>query len=394
MNATRLWRNVLILLGIGTGVIYASNTPPCQPTRSWCDPWSCSSGSINNPGTVTPSNMVICVGGSAGASVTGTTFNNGSKSRTCHDDCGNLWTDGPYSITYSPSNWFDPPIPSVFTNCGTFSFTAYVVGISGDSDCPGTVGPATVGTFTVQVEAVTGLSPSEGTLISNSPPTYLVCPGSNDVIVTATDCLGLPESQLPSCWSFTGGTAVGLGKYQRKVNESVPGPTTFTVTAGTSSLTIVVTSVDPSGPAATWQLAQPSANCPINQNPAVTLFSKTDSCGNKLEITCDGAYHYLYNGQEVGTCIYTCGINSFYYRMTADGARFHSTWHMTRDQVSPGCDQGTIGKIDWTVTQFDCNSGAITKTCREATPATYTDNWMNPNNTPNATTAGGPSTCE
>jgi len=78
--------------------------------------------------------------------------------------------------------------------------------------------------------------------------------------------------------------------------------------------------------------------------------------------------------------------------MTSYGLSFHSTWQITLDE---GCDQGTLGKYDWEVWQYDCISGtALPLSCRECWPANWDDLWGNPNSTPNAATAGDPSFCE
>lgn len=72
--------------------------------------------------------------------------------------------------------------------------------------------------------------------------TYLVRHGPGVVTVTATPSPLISESELPSCWTFTGGDAVGSGKLQRTVDRTIPAKTVFTATAGSSTkqVTIIV----------------------------------------------------------------------------------------------------------------------------------------------------------
>ena len=113
------------------------------------------------------------------------------------------------------------------------------------SECRSTSVTFSAGTsykrITVVVVCVGGLSLSEGDLIQgSSPPTCVTCVGTGDVSAYAWPDPWLEEAQLPGCWSFTNGTAVGLGKFERKVSKSAPGSTTFTATAGTSSATKIL----------------------------------------------------------------------------------------------------------------------------------------------------------
>src|ERR1051325_3668537 len=76
--------------------------PPCNPAG--CDAWNCVTGSVNNPGTLSVTNVTVCTGSAVSSSVSGTTFNNGSKSRLCHDTCANTTTDGPHPVTSVETN--------------------------------------------------------------------------------------------------------------------------------------------------------------------------------------------------------------------------------------------------------------------------------------------------
>ena len=68
--------------------------------------------------------------------------------------------------------------------------------------------------------------------------TYLVNHGPGVVTLTATSVPGVAsESELPDCWNYSGGNAVGLGKLERNVSRVVPGLTVFSTTSGTSTKT-------------------------------------------------------------------------------------------------------------------------------------------------------------
>jgi hypothetical protein len=239
------------------------------------------------------------------------------------------------------------------------------------------------------------LVPSEGDLPYQSPPppTYRVSPCGGDVIVTATPSPEVAERLLPSSWSFTGGTAIGSGKLQRKVNKEslVNGPCTFTATDGVTNMTIVV-KCDPS-PLAGWSEMFVSTNCDPHVPCPNALDGMLDSCGNWLQIWCEirpGATNasyvvkYIHDGttNEVGHCIYDYAYNRFWCRKTIDG-RFHSTWHVTRNT-------DLIGTLsEWTVFKYNCLDG----TPSPPNPRRYwwwEDDWGDPRNPVNADNAGNP----
>lgn len=369
----------ILCIFLATQELAWSTPEPCEPTTSWCDGWNCRAGSVANAGTLSKTEDIICVGDSSGSSVSGTTFNNGRKDRTCHNDCGDSWTDGPYDISYSPNSWWEPPIPGSFPDCGTFSYTAYVKGTSSDSDCPGDTGTATVGTFTVKVVAVTDLSPDlsgdQGGLESGSdPPTYWVCPcASGDVIVTAIPCPNLAAGDLPSCWSFTGGVAID--KLHHKVSKASlqSGPVTFTVTAGTSTKTIILKTDEEKE---IYDTYIPAQACLYDNFTDPSPY--TDKCGNTLAINCVGGsgwplyraghYEYRYNGTWVGTCYFNGGENNFLYKTTKHNCRILRTWHLTQEPVSP---------THWVVSKYDClTGGPLSQNCRTA--PSWNPNWDRP----------------
>ncbi len=316
---------VTLQVSAQTGQNANGEAEPCDDeTGPHYGPWSCTTGSVNDPGTLSKTEDVICVCDSSSASVSGTTFNDGSKSREVTYDCpeNEPYTDGPYPISYSATSWFEPPIPESFPDCGIFSFTAKVKGISGDSDCPDDTDTVTVGTFTVKVVAVTSLapnlSPSEGTKIpgTDEPAVYRVCPCGGDVTVMAGDCPGLNPSELPGCWTFTGGVEIDRKTHKVAKSSLLNGPVTFTVTAGCSTKTVILKE-DPS-PRGLWNLVyfDGQIECASGQQTPARVFGpQYDCCSNKLEIWCQkpnpqsGAqFHYKYNGVIVGSCIYNGGI--------------------------------------------------------------------------------------
>jgi hypothetical protein len=125
---------------------------------------------------LTFTNETICVGGSVSApSLAYTTFNNGQKIQYCNNNCGSYWTNT-QSITYTATNWWVPPLPAIFPNAGTFSFTNKVKGITTDSDCPFSTATVIVGTFTVTVSTTTSISqqPTNQTVIAGGIANFSV----------------------------------------------------------------------------------------------------------------------------------------------------------------------------------------------------------------------------
>lgn len=93
--------------------------------------------------------------------LTNTTFNSGQKNEICTNSDCSVSTN--YSgISYYATNWWQPPIPSIFTTNGTFIYTNVVMGISDDSGCPTPTAITNAGTFTV--------------VVTNSPPIIISQP--------------------------------------------------------------------------------------------------------------------------------------------------------------------------------------------------------------------------
>lgn len=98
------------------------------------------------------------------------------------------------------------------------------------------------------------------------------------------------------------------------------------------------------------------------QQTAVSLWSRDDDCGNRLEYWCEpvgtsAAYILRYNGKPIHCCLYNNdGYNMICYYMTGNGKRFHSTYTVNEDLSPLGSsgDEGTLYKYDWTVYSYDC----------------------------------------
>jgi len=207
---------LLSIAAIGWAVMARADNP-CIPTTTNCGPWSCTTGSVNNPGTLSRTNDTICVGGSSGATLSGTTFNYGQKTEGCSDDCGNFFTYGPYPFTYTATNWWEPPIPATFTTPGTFTFTNKVQGLSTDYDCSQSTQPVVAGTLQVLVISATPV-------IVTQPADQTVAIGSNATFtVVATGCPTLSYQ-----WKKTGYNLTNTGNV-----------------SGATSATLMLTAVKP-----------------------------------------------------------------------------------------------------------------------------------------------------
>ena len=248
-------------------------------------------------------------------------------------------------------------------------------------------------TFEVQAEKIVvslvSLVPNDGHRINgSSPPTYRVGTCGDDVIVTATPDPPVTEDLLPSSWTFTGGTAVGKGKLQRKVEKAslLNGPCTFTATDGVTNMTVIMTQ-DPSA-MGLWHEIYTTADCDPGLGTNAASDRLTDLCGNVLQINCEnGTYVYRYNGTAIGQCCYSTATNCFWYQTTKDGSRFHSTWQLTRSNYP------WPAPISWKVFHFDCvnrTGDALQCTNYRGPCMSFPASWCDPNNNPNADNATCP----
>ena len=117
------------------------------------------------------------------------------------------------------------------------------------------------------------------------------------------------------------------------------------------------------------------------------MFTKPDQCGNTLDLWCEGTDYVLrYNGGEVGRCWYGCGVNVFAYRMTSNGKRFHSTWHLTRRcprSLDPSCPANPLcwwEDFDWTLWKYDCIN--LVPSSRQGTTNAWNNAWWDPDLSP------------
>lgn len=232
-----------------------------------------SSTSTNcSEGSVVLSNVVVsptngCIGSAFSASVTqtinagqvviDTSYTNSNTNCTGNCSCSDTYTTNNPSPTVV-SNWWTVSVGSFSTNgtglsasftptdCGSGSITfntAY-------QDVCDTNINTTSASGSFQVDAVTSLTTSAGLWVDdgdNDPntDTYLVQVGCNsNITVTASDCLGLSSSNLPSCWTVNmnqpTGNATFIDLKTFSVDGNTVGSTTINVTCGTSTKTITI----------------------------------------------------------------------------------------------------------------------------------------------------------
>lgn len=187
MNSNSKLLRVAVLSAIGALLMTEQlaigypNPPSCQTGYS---DWQCLSvGSVDNPGGLTETSETICIHGTAVVpSLTNTTFNPGWKMQLyTNSDCSTSTNTYPIE-SYQATNWWEPPIPDVFTSSGIFFFTNKVQGISGDSNCPAPTAITNAGIFTVTV-------PDLPPVIVTEPVDQTGLVGSNVTFtVEATDC--------------------------------------------------------------------------------------------------------------------------------------------------------------------------------------------------------------
>jgi hypothetical protein len=229
----------------------------------------------------------------------------------------------------------------------------------------GIVNVVAVGSLTPNLPA--GLGGSEA---GSDPPTYWVCTCAGDIIVTASSCPSLTADQLPDCWIFTGG--VTIDKLHHKVSAATlaNGPVTFTVTCGTSTMTIILKADDESEDYYVPQGV--SQECPDPGPPWADNLPTYDLCGNRAMVNCEWngtccQFVFRYNSVKVGARIYDNGRNVFLFERTKHHCRIVKTWHLTRTPTPT---------FEWTITKYDCLTGTKSTICR--TSATWDDSWARP----------------
>jgi len=236
----------------------------------------------------------------------------------------------------------------------------------------------------------TGNTTCCGTQECCDPAKCEVCDGSGHCVVISVEDMTFDPNVLYADGTSTSQASATISPAGRGITWSIPGnalgctiSSSGLITAGTTEGTITVRAADSQlsncygeaqieiKPACDqtetdnkWvglDIPDPNCTCPGScSNPVA---SKGDSCGNTLTVTCEGAFHYRYNGEVIGTCPYKWGVNTFEYMLTKNKKRFYATRHRSRDLANDGSkyDEGTRFKYDWVVWKYDCinESGPI-----------------------------------
>src|ERR1700722_11786455 len=194
---------------------------------------NCSGGSVT---LIAPTNTPsVCIGSTVSISATSSNILGQMVIDTSYSNCPDSYQTNSVSPTIVSSTWTVSGVgatPSsgsglsasfTPTGCGSGSVsfsTTYQDGCSTNNQIAST-------SAGFNVVAVTSLTPSAGLWVDDgdgdpNTDTYLVQYGCYDTItVTAGDCPGLSEPNLPSCWQMSGGT--GSGKLQRTVDGNTVG---------------------------------------------------------------------------------------------------------------------------------------------------------------------------
>jgi hypothetical protein len=98
-----------------------------------------------------------------------------------------------------------------------------------------------------------------------------------------------------------------------------------------------------------------------------------DNCNHLVFVTCEEDewnlscnYNFWFSGLRIGRCVYLCGQNYVQVLKNSGGCRILRTRHLVHDTFETwACDEGTPGKIDWQVFDFNCVSGGNVHYCRE-----------------------------
>jgi len=303
--------------------------------------------------------------------------------------------------TPSPTPLQEGVAETTFTSNGSLTSGAGTIAAqaTGLKDADGKPMPDVSATVPGYVTKVIGITPPNPT-----------CELGGEVELTAV--LDPPDAPAPPCltWSVyppnAGVFTVATGAVVTKFRLTNPCASNATITVNCGGTTVTLT-LACSSIAGGWLPIQDYADCanwvqdtlvwPNNGEPL------RDACGNTLALWCIGGliphYELRYNGVAVAKCVYPCGKNYFWYRLTGDGTRIHSTWHLTRDDpfpngvYDPDCDKGSRQKVDWRVWRFDCiQNRAEQAICREN--QAWNEQWGDPGQIPNGETAGDPSACE
>ena len=189
---------------------------------------------------------VVGVASVSAGGVTSTT-NNPGASQTVYVAKGSPGATIPVTAAPNPSGSWPSGRPTWKFGADTQTTTgpsiSFPIDTAGTTTVTATCGTSSCAIKIIVVE-VASLLPNEGTEIDDGDgnpdtKTFVVCKSdSGAVTVTATPNPGVAEASLPASWTLTGGT--GTGKLSRTVDKTIPGTTTITCTAGTTSKTIKI----------------------------------------------------------------------------------------------------------------------------------------------------------
>ncbi len=377
-------------------ICVTANAMLAQNNNELCKPISTNKVCVTQPSmqfTTVTGQTVVCVSNNVSLTASYTNINGETKTTFSYDNCPDVVTNLPASAGIQSSSW-EVSGPGSFctngngldasftpTNCGSGTVTFHL-SYTNSSPCSETADLAISKDFSV--EAVSSLT-SEGTKISgtNEPAVYRVCPCGGDAIITAADCLGLNAADLPGCWTFTGGVEIDRKTHKIAKTNLLNGPVTFTVTAGSSTKTIILKSdLSPQGE---WSPIFVDRYCLKGGGVQQVSDTYQDQCGNTLYVNCeDGTYYTYYNETRVGRCCFRLAENYIYFRKTMGSCRFHSTWHCTAD------DAWYHPFYSWIVFHFDCISETgdpVNCLGGNGPCGAWLGSWGNPNNLYNADNA-------
>lgn len=268
--------------------------------------WSCTTGHVNYPGTLSKTNDTICVGNSSTSILSGVTFVSGQKTLSIYHTCPEYppVETFHYNVNYNATNWWEPAIPAIFTNTGVFSFTNKVKGLSADATCPNPTTTVTSGVFIVTVSA----RPS----IITQPTNQTVYAGNSAVFTVAASGVALTYQ-----WRFNDTNNIGVNSPTLTLNN--------VQTANAGNYSVIITT---------------SAGCSTNSITAVLNVQVppyTVLCGGSLT-------NYTFKGD---TTYYICGNVYSYGTNTFEGGAVFKYATNGAIYINPGPPGTGNPKIIW-----------------------------------------------
>ncbi len=185
---------LVVMTAVVMATVRADNS--CIESGPHYSQMSCAqSGSVNNPGILNATNINVCIGQTIAPPtlITNATFNSGKMIEYVWYDCSpglDYWQTN--TVVYTAGAlYFQPAIPTVITNAGTYTYTAKVNGNPSYGGCS---------VITDIVAVVTINVSSSPPIILSQPTNQTVFVGSNATFtVVATGCPGLSYQ-----WWFNG----------------------------------------------------------------------------------------------------------------------------------------------------------------------------------------------